>query len=262
MTTAITGSSRSCPRASTADAAATRPAPATTARPAAASSAKSSVVTKGSAATNSAPSVSTAPTSRHGAAKAGSRSVGAQAAAEAATAPAAKRTRSTVSALGASHVVCHTSHDAERDQADHERAGAAHGVRVDEGAEAPPGQQLGFVRRHLQALGRLHDQGAEGERGEDAHRSRRPATGCRRRARGGRPAPRRRPGRPARRRPPRANRVSGGSWSRLLATSQRMPMPTKAAPRVSRRRERSKRRRRVVARQDRGRGPVVDEQTN
>ena len=38
------------------------------------------------------------------------------------------------------------------------------------------------------------------------------------------------------------NRVSGGSWSRLLATSQMMPTPTKAAPRVSRSEERSKRR--------------------
>ena len=57
------------------------PAPATTATSRGVQP-KSSVVTNGSAATNSAPSVSTAPTSRHGAAKGGSRS-SCQAAAEA-----------------------------------------------------------------------------------------------------------------------------------------------------------------------------------
>ena len=66
-------------------------------------------------------------------------------------------------------MVCQTSQRRQAEQADDERAGAAHGVRLDQRAEAPPGQQLRLVRRHLEALRGLEDHGAEGQRGEDAH---------------------------------------------------------------------------------------------
>ena len=69
------------------------------------------------------------------------------------------------------------------EQADHERAGAANGVRVDEGPERPAAQQHRLVRRHLQALRSLEDHGAERQGRHHPHRAdhRRPdvaAGGC------------------------------------------------------------------------------------
>ena len=81
-----------------------------------------------------------------------------------------EQTSSTVSASGYSHVVCQTSQEAQGQQADDERTGGAHDVRVDQRAESPPGQQLRLVRRHLQALSGLEDHGAVGEGREDPYR--------------------------------------------------------------------------------------------
>ena len=118
----------------------------------------------------------------------------------------------------------------------------ARGVGVDQRTGRPEPHQLGSYAGTCRLCAAWKTTAPNDQRGEHPDRSRRPVRGSRRRARV----------RAASHSPTTVNatqnaattrkRARGESWSRLAATSQTSPTPTKAAPRVSTSVERLKRR--------------------